>query len=167
MRLLLLELLFYLTVLMPHVRVMRIQQETTSCEHEPHQSLINNELMTVMGCRICRENGERNCPELRIQSLFQGHEQGKHTVAEEHSLNWSIKMFFLLLLLFLCFELISTAAHVACVYSSTLKWTWFEGRRLQIASGSLQLQISCMFPLLSIKNNSMKSEILCFNRSTQ
>lgn len=86
MRLLLLELLFYLTVLMPHVRAMGIQQET-SCEHELYQSLISNELMTVMGCRICRENGERNCPDLRIQSMFQGQEQGKHTVGEEHNLN--------------------------------------------------------------------------------
>lgn len=54
---------------------MRIQQETTNCEHETHQSLINNELMTVMDCRNCGEIGETNCPELRIHipALFQGH----------------------------------------------------------------------------------------------
>ena len=46
-----------------------------NCEHETHQSLINNELMTVMDCRNCREIGETNGPELEIHSptLFQGH----------------------------------------------------------------------------------------------
>lgn len=54
--------------------VMRIQLETSNCEHEMHQSLINNELMTLTDCRNRKEIGETNCSELRIHSsLFQGH----------------------------------------------------------------------------------------------
>lgn len=84
--------LFYFTVLRrhislckAHIRVMRLQRETTNCEHETHQSLINKELMTVMDCRNCREIGETNCTELRIHSstLFQG--QSTHS----HSYMWN------------------------------------------------------------------------------
>ena len=35
-----------------------LQQETSDCEHETHQYLINNELMTLMDCRNLRETGE-------------------------------------------------------------------------------------------------------------
>lgn len=55
-----------------HGRTMRMQEETSNCEHETHQSLINSELMTVMDCRNCRETGETNCPEVIICSLSQG-----------------------------------------------------------------------------------------------
>lgn len=57
------------SLLEAHARVMRMRRETSSCEHETHQSLINNELMTVTDCRNCRETGETNCPEPRIHSL--------------------------------------------------------------------------------------------------
>lgn len=43
-------------------RVMGMQWETSGCEHETHQSLINKQLVTVMDCRSCSETGETNHP---------------------------------------------------------------------------------------------------------
>lgn len=47
-------------------RVMGIQWEMSGCEHEMHQSLINNQLVTVMDCRNRSETGETDRPLLRI-----------------------------------------------------------------------------------------------------